>query len=54
LFNLIHMSRRYDVGLCDACRILEGDNIVWDSLLMLVLSDSKLTYTVIIRVISNM
>jgi hypothetical protein len=31
------VSRRYAVGFRDACRILEGDDIFWDSLVMFVL-----------------
>jgi hypothetical protein len=31
------MSRRYNVGFGDACCILEGDDIFWESLLMFVL-----------------
>jgi hypothetical protein len=31
------MSRQYDVDFCEACHILEGDNVFWDSLLTIVL-----------------
>jgi hypothetical protein len=31
------VSRRYAVGFRDACLVLEGDNVFWDSLLMFAL-----------------
>jgi hypothetical protein len=48
LFKLVFMSSRYDVGFRDACHIFEGDDVFWDSLLMSVLPESKLTCTIII------
>jgi hypothetical protein len=52
--SYIIVSHRYDVGYPDTCHILEGDNVFWVSLLMFVLSESKLKCTIIIRVMSNM
>jgi hypothetical protein len=37
LFKLVFMSRRYNAGFRDACCILEGDDVFWESLLMFVL-----------------
>jgi hypothetical protein len=53
LFKFVSVSLQYDVGFRDACRILGADNVFWDSLLMFVLSESKLTCTIIIWVMSN-
>jgi hypothetical protein len=47
LFKLVFMSHRCDVGFPDACRTLEGD-VLWNSLLMFVLTESKSTCTIII------
>lgn len=46
------MSRRYDVGIRDAC-IVEGDDVFWDSLLMFVSSENQLTCTTVTRAVSN-
>jgi cell division protein FtsW (lipid II flippase) len=37
LFKLVFVSCQYYVGFCDACHILEEDNVFWDSLLTFVL-----------------
>jgi hypothetical protein len=52
-FFFLFVSRQYDVGFRDACRIVEGDNVLWDSLLMYVLPESKLRRTIIIGVMRN-
>jgi hypothetical protein len=54
LFKLLFVSRRYDVGFRDVYRVLGGDDVTWDSLLMFALSEIKLTRIVTILVMSNM
>jgi hypothetical protein len=49
------MSHQYDMSFCDACHILEGDNVFWDSLLTFVLCvmDDYLCTTVVTNMCRN-